>query len=42
MTDDQIIAKHIEAVTNRAYFMGAILGLAAGFVAGALLWSHFV
>jgi hypothetical protein len=42
MTHDEIIEKHLEAATNRAYFMGAILGMATGFVAGALIWSQFI
>ena len=38
MNNEQIIEQYLQAATNRAYLLGAILGLAAGFVAGALLW----
>ena len=38
MNQEQIIEQYLEVATNRAYLLGAILGLAAGFVAGALLW----
>jgi hypothetical protein len=38
MNSEQIIEQYVEVATNRAYLLGAILGLAAGFVAGVLLW----
>ena len=38
MHSDQIIEQYVQVATNRAYLLGAILGLAAGFVAGVLLW----
>ena len=38
MNDEQIIEQYLNVATTRAYLLGAILGLAAGFVIGALLW----
>jgi len=38
MNQEQIIEQYLQAATNRACLLGAIFGLAAGFVAGALLW----
>jgi hypothetical protein len=38
MNNEQIIEQYLQVATNRAYLLGAILGLAAGFVAGVLLW----
>jgi hypothetical protein len=38
MNNEQIIEQYLEVATRRAYLLGAILGLAAGFVAGVLLW----
>jgi len=38
MLNDPILEQHLEAATSRAYYLGAILGLAAGFVIGALFW----
>ena len=38
MNNEQIIEQYLQVATNRAYLLGAILGLAAGFAAGVLLW----
>jgi hypothetical protein len=38
MNSEQIIERYVQVATNRAYLLGAILGMVAGFVAGALLW----
>lgn len=38
MLSDPILEQHLAAATNRAYYLGAILGLAVGFVVGVLFW----
>jgi hypothetical protein len=38
MNSDQIIEQYMTVAINRAYLLGAILGLVAGFVAGTLIW----
>ena len=38
MNSEQIIENYLSVATTRAYLLGSILGLAAGFVHGALFW----
>jgi hypothetical protein len=38
MNDEQVIQGYLEAATARAFQLGAILGLVAGFVMGFLFW----
>jgi len=38
MNDEQVIERYVEAATTRAFQLGAILGLVAGLVMGALFW----
>ena len=38
MLSDPILEQHLAAATSRAYYLGAILGLAVGFVVGVLFW----
>ena len=38
MNPEQIIEHYVAVATRRAYLLGAILGLVAGFAAGVLFW----
>ncbi len=37
MTPQQIIEKHLKAATDRAFWLGIIMGLVVGFIAGVFV-----
>jgi uncharacterized membrane protein YheB (UPF0754 family) len=37
MTPQEIIEKHLKAATDRAFWLGIIMGLVVGFIAGVFV-----